>query len=399
MKSIKYKVLFLASWFPSRVYPVSGLFIKKHAEALSKLCDIGLLHVVLDDNLKDKTYDIEYLEEQGFPSAIVYYKDSNLKSPIIRNLIKVFRHLRGSYLGFKILKKKIGKFDFSQVNAVYPSGVVALLLRVTQGIPYIVVEHSSVYTDYDGRFHKTRHLYTSLITRLIFKHARAVGAVSKYLLDALKRQNLAKGLCFIVPNIIDLPLDIGFQRNNGKINILSVSPLRDRDKNISGLINGFSAILRKYQNLELHIVGEGEDRGKLEELAAEKNILNINVFFHGLIPHDALNNYFCKANFFILNSNYETFSVATAEAIAHGIPVVVTKCGGPEEFVTEEVGILIERQNEESLMRGLEYMINNWQNYNPYRLYNYAKHKFAIQNVTYEFSKIYNKKTLENILN
>lgn len=393
-KKIKHRVLFLASWFPSRAYPVSGIFIKKHAEALSKLCNIGLLHVVLDNKMKDKIYDIEYLQGQGFTSVIVYYKGTSLKLPIIRNPIKVFRYFRGSYLGFKILKKNIGKFDFCQVNAVYPSGIVALLLRITQGIPYIVLEHSSVYTDYDGRFKKTRHFCTSFVTRLIFKHASAVGAVSKYLLDALKRQNLSKGPYFIIPNIINFPSDIKFQRNNSKIYMLSVSPLRDKDKNISGLINGFSAILRKYQNLELHIVGDGEDRDKLEGLAARKNILNTNIFFHGHIPHNALNNYFSRANFFILNSNYETFSVATAEAIAYGIPVVVTKCGGPEEFVTEEAGILIERQNEENLIMGLEYMINNWQNYNPDSLYNYAKYKFAVQNVTDEFSKIFNNKKL-----
>ncbi len=47
----------------------------------------------------------------------------------------------------------------------------------------------------------------------------------------------------------------------------------------------------------------------------------------------------------ITNSNYETFSVATAEALVCGVPVIATRCGGPEDFVTEDCGILIEPRN------------------------------------------------------
>ena len=55
MKPLKYKILFLASWYPSRVNKVLGVFVKRKAEAMTRLCDVALIYVVDDTSLKDKT--------------------------------------------------------------------------------------------------------------------------------------------------------------------------------------------------------------------------------------------------------------------------------------------------------------------------------------------------------
>jgi hypothetical protein len=43
------KVLFLASWYPNREHPVSGIFVKRHALAVSNYCDVAVLYVHLGD--------------------------------------------------------------------------------------------------------------------------------------------------------------------------------------------------------------------------------------------------------------------------------------------------------------------------------------------------------------
>ena len=41
----KIKVLFLASWYPHADNPVEGIFVKRHAEAVSRLCDVCVLYI------------------------------------------------------------------------------------------------------------------------------------------------------------------------------------------------------------------------------------------------------------------------------------------------------------------------------------------------------------------
>lgn len=383
---IRYKVLFLVSWYPSRINPINGSAIKKHAEAVAKYCDVGVLHVTRDPNLKDKNCQIECSEENGILIIRVYHKV--LKVPFVPKLIKVIRCIRWSYPGLKMIEERFGRPDIVHVNVALPAGAIALILKYLKSIPYIITEHYSAYTEESGRF-SNYPIYIKLLSKLIFKNAEAVTAVSDFLINALKKNGLIKDNYFTTPNIIDIPQNLDWNKDDTRIRALTVSRLQDKTKNLSGLIKAFSKVASKYENIELHIIGDGKDREKLETLAVNLGLLDKNIFFHGYVPNDELHKYFAQTNFFILNSNFETFSLATAEAIAHGVPVVVTKCGGVEEFVTKEVGIFIERKNEESLVKGIEYMIENWHKYDPVKLHNYAKVRFSYEKVGKMFYEIY----------
>ena len=66
-----------------------------------------------------------------------------------------------------------------------------------------------------------------------------------------------------------------------------------------------------------------------------------------------------QADLFVLPSIVETFSVATAEALATGTPVLVTDCGGPTEFVTPEVGCVVPTSDPEALCAKLNVMLDS----------------------------------------
>ena len=71
------------------------------------------------------------------------------------------------------------------------------------------------------------------------------------------------------------------------------------------------------------------------------------------------------ANVFVLFSDVETQSVILLEALCCGIPVISSRCGGPEEYITPENGILVDVENEEQLTEAMENMIRNKDKYNP----------------------------------
>ena len=60
------KVLWLVSWYPNRLAPFNGDFIKRHAEAVSLYHDVQVIYVVRDTNgLLTKDVDIEESEKVG----------------------------------------------------------------------------------------------------------------------------------------------------------------------------------------------------------------------------------------------------------------------------------------------------------------------------------------------
>ena len=65
-------VLFLSSWYPSRVHNTLGNFVKYHALASSKYNSINVLYIVADDKVKN--YEIDYFKDHEIATTIVYFK-------------------------------------------------------------------------------------------------------------------------------------------------------------------------------------------------------------------------------------------------------------------------------------------------------------------------------------
>ena len=96
-----------------------------------------------------------------------------------------------------------------------------------------------------------------------------------------------------------------------------------------------------------------------------------------------------RTDFLVVNSNVETFSVVSAEALANGKPVIATISGGPEEFISEESGILIRKGNQQELEMAILYMLDFHQTYNAERLKAIVKEKFNAEKVAKQFYEIY----------
>ncbi len=385
----RYNVLFLSSWYPSRINPFNGIFIKRHAETVARFCTVGVLCAIPDPNLRSP-YELECSQEGRIFAVRAYYKIGKRRWPSADlGLIRLIKITVAYYLGFTVIKERLGQPDLAHVNVGYPSGFFALLLKKTRGLNYLITEHSAEYTKEDGTYNKWP-IQIRLLIGMIFKDAAVVTAPSRYLIDALRKNGVGRRFA-VIPNVIDFPKRIMRRRPRGRVIALTVALLRDRDKNISGLIRAISKASQKRRNLELHIVGDGEDRRKLEALARSLEMLGRSVYFHGAVPPEETSRFFASSNFFVLNSRYETFSVTTAEALANGLPVISTRCGGPEEFVTKETGLLIDKEDEAMLIQAIEQMCENSSRYNSNLIRKYARKVFDSKRIGLSFYSIYRK--------
>lgn len=106
----------------------------------------------------------------------------------------------------------------------------------------------------------------------------------------------------------------------------------DTPKNHDGLLRAFALILRKYPGCRLHLIGDGDLRENIENLAVELNIQH-GVVFHGMQSN--VHPYLQSADIFVLPSKYEGMPMTIIEAMATGLPIVASNVGGIPDMVTD----------------------------------------------------------------
>jgi len=127
---------------------------------------------------------------------------------------------------------------------------------------------------------------------------------------------------------------------------------------------GFDLLLRAYAasglypHWQLVIVGEGEERSNLEQLAQELGVEE-GVCLPGLVRD--VDSYYSRASLFVLSSRYEGFPNALAEAMSTGLACISFDCEyGPGKLLGhKENGILVPAGNVEKMSRSLAYMADH----------------------------------------
>jgi glycosyltransferase involved in cell wall biosynthesis len=116
--------------------------------------------------------------------------------------------------------------------------------------------------------------------------------------------------------------------------------------------------------VQLHIRGHGPLKPELEQLVDALN-LQTQVKFLGMMTRDELRDLITQSHALVSSSTVETFGVTVAEAMACGRPVVSTRSGGPEDFVTERSGILLPPRDLDALAAALEKMVADYPQFDP----------------------------------
>jgi glycosyltransferase involved in cell wall biosynthesis len=112
-----------------------------------------------------------------------------------------------------------------------------------------------------------------------------------------------------------------------------------------------AAALLKNENFNFRFVIAGQGKGRLfDDLNNLKNELGLDDTVHFLGFNNDPANFLSNLDMFLLSSTSEGFSIATIQAMAAGLPVIVTRSGGPQEIVThEEDGWIVEPGNAEAI--------------------------------------------------
>jgi glycosyltransferase involved in cell wall biosynthesis len=181
------------------------------------------------------------------------------------------------------------------------------------------------------------------------------------------------------------------KRTQGKKVMLHVSSLGEWQKNVSGMVRAAAEVAKTRSDFEFHILGFGPEFDRLNALAASLGVLNTSVIFHGFVSDEEKRQWFERSLFHILFSNFEGYSLVTAESIYYGRPVIATHCGGPEDFVNDKNGVLIQPRDEKALAEAMIYLLDSYESFPPPDLRTYGESIFSPQMVGMKHTKLYEK--------
>jgi glycogen(starch) synthase len=126
-------------------------------------------------------------------------------------------------------------------------------------------------------------------------------------------------------------------------------------KGVGWLLEAFAKCHAEDPGLTLTMVGEGKLGAELAERAAELQVEDA-VTFMAPVPPDESTRLMREHDLLVHAARWETFGVSIIEAVAAGMPLLVTRCGGPERTlagIERAVGEMIEvREDAESIIEG-----------------------------------------------
>ena len=233
---------------------------------------------------------------------------------------------------------------------LYGSAIYASAVGMITGIPVISVFHGGADIAVHDRF-------TSLKTSIIRRGSRRVVFVSGSLRDELRNLlSIPDSRSTVIPNGIDTDafrpgrddsIRSALQLPTDAILVGAIGNIRPA-KSYDNLMRAARLLLNRSDRFRFVIAGQygGALADELMRVRAQLG-LEERVFFLGLRSDVAtvLHN----LDVFVLSSSSEGFSIACVEAMACGIPVVATRCGGPEEILDERSGILVAPENPGAL--------------------------------------------------
>lgn len=279
--------------------------------------------------------------------------------------------------------------DIIHAHCCVWAGYAARKLSEKTKIPYVVTEHATLF-----QLHKNEISVTNnAVIAEVFQKAAKVICVSRAFAKLLDdyTSNIE-----VIGNVVDCEQFQVKETNKEAVRLLTVCYMEEEaqlyKKGMDILIKAWAKVSAKYPQAKLIIGGGGKSLEKVVEWTREYQVTE-KVEFLGALTRQQVVEQMQMCDCFVLPSRYETFGVVYIEAMACGKPVIAVANGGPDDFVHEFNGILIQPEQEEELVQALDKMITAIEKkdatYQPERIAAYVEEKFSYRAIAEQLEKVY----------
>jgi phosphatidyl-myo-inositol dimannoside synthase len=272
-------------------------------------------------------------EQDEFAERITLYKvpvdNRNIHHSANRELVRY--SARGLRLAYRLMKRH--RYDVSFAFAGVPAGAMSYMLNLTHRLPYVLSLQGPDVPGFEQRYD---YLYPFLkpFLRRIWRRAGAVSAISAEQV-ALAQRTMPHLQMVTIPNGVDTDAFCPVERGAAQeVNVVCAARLIERkgQHHLLGALAKLQGSCRR--SVRVTLVGTGDAEAALRNLAERLRIAEL-VTFMGYVPRERMSLVYHAADIFVLPSQQEGMSIALLEAMASGLPVIVTPTGGTDELVAK----------------------------------------------------------------
>ena len=361
------KVFVISKGMPTEKYPLNGIFEFDQAKALAKVGnDVAMLVIDFRSRSYKRKYGFFEYEKDG-----VKVFELSLPLGIYRRALPILQRFLVKL--YKKAVKSVGKPDVIHAH-FYSIAAIASVLKQKFDVPFVVTEHSSKL---NRNIKEISELDVKLAQKA-YKNADRVVTVSNALAQNLKENFGVDAV--VINNIVDVAKFQYVKREPKDVfTLISVGNLI-QIKGFDLLIEAFADAFNDDKSVSLKIVGAGPERGRLQTIVNQHD-MNDRIFLLGEVDRGRLKEIYQEGDAFALASRSETFGVVFIEAMATGLPVIATDCGGPRDIVNEQNGYLIPVDDKQALVDALVKMRNNAYSFNTLDISELTVKQFSPENI------------------
>jgi len=298
------------------------------------------------------------VNERGFPKNIALRKkNANVLSDAFRMLYVFTKQVR-----------KI-KPDVVHAHFAFSSGFLAVITKPFHKAPVVITSHGEDIQvvkeiGYGMRLKLHRRLLINLTLKLCDAHVIVAETMKNDAIEAgSKEENIYTIHNMYMPLNMEINEDfIGRVKKKYGIPherkiLLSVSRLH-KQKGLEYLIESLKNILVQDNNVHLVIVGEGEERARLEALVKQLNLEKF-VTFTGFVDEKEKHALIKGCDVFCMPSIQEGLPIALFDPMYYSKPIVVTNVSGVFEVLGEEYEYTVGKANSQLLSMAISKLLLN----------------------------------------
>jgi glycosyltransferase involved in cell wall biosynthesis len=214
-----------------------------------------------------------------------------------------------------------------------------------------------VHTDFLNPYFRRHSLLNKVrvyIASILIKKADCVRVVSERVKTSLEKGEMIKSgvsIC-VLPirtgiSVLSRSEQSAFEKQYAQFNFIALMVCRlEKEKQIDIALRAWKRVVEKYPKAGLIIVGDGREKGRLEDFAYSLGITK-NIVFAGW--QDVVAPYYAIADVFLVTSAYEGYGMVLLEAAMARLSIVTTDVGIADEvFKDGESALFVPNKDEEA---------------------------------------------------